>query len=144
MLETAKVSVDTTIAPTPINSDKSTSLPATDTTESPMQPHTLPAPIPQHPPMTEIQVRRKMFSLTRSQLQSIILQLSQSTQSADTSVSKLVTEAFATVKRIRTFHDAAVAFETQLKGFKTEMDLTGLIQYGKESMRMVEKVVAAG
>jgi hypothetical protein len=143
MLETAKVSVDTTIAPTPINSDKSTSLPATDTTESPMQPHTLPAPIPQHPPMTEIQVRRKMFSLTRSQLQSIILQLSQSTQPANTSVSKLVTEAFSTVKSIRTFHDAVVAVENHFEGFKTEMDLTGLIEYGKESTRIVENIVAA-
>jgi hypothetical protein len=143
MLETAKVSVDTTIAPTPINSDKSTSLPATDTTESRKQPHTLPAPIPQHPPMTEIQVRRKMFSLTRSQLQSIILQLSQSTQPANTSVSKLVTEAFSTVKRIRTFHAAVVAVENHFEGFKTAMDLTGLIEYGKESTRIVETIVAA-
>lgn len=142
MLETAEID-KVSMAPTPVNSDKSTSLPATDTTESPQQPHTLPAPIPQHPPMTEIQVRRKMFSLTRSQLQSIILQLSQSTQPANTSVSKLVTEAFSTVKRIRTFHDAVVAVETQLKGFKTEMDLTGLIEYGKESTRIVEKIVAA-
>jgi len=146
MPETAKMdeaSIDTTTVPVSTGSDIPTSVPIINTTESPKQSHNLPAPIPQHPPMAEIQVRRKMFSLTRSQLQSIILRLSQSTQSADMSVSKLVTEAFSTVKRIRTFHDAVVAVENQLKGFKTEMDLTDLIEYGNESTRIVEKVVAA-
>jgi len=58
-------------------------------------------------------------------------------------MSQLLAEVPSAMRRgVPTFDDQVIKFETEMKGFSSEMDLTTLVDHGEEIAKIMEKVVA--
>ena len=66
--------------------------------------------------MREAQLRLKMGSMTREQLEKILIQVSQSPSPSDTAISRLMADTVPFQNQVETFIDQIDAFETQIKG----------------------------